>query len=301
VLADVLAFLRCPLCAGELCGEAALGTPQRLRARSAPRAWRPYDARSLSALVCPSGHHFDVARQGYVNLLVGRPPAGTETPDMIESRARVFAAGLLDGLTAAVVDAARAAEPGLVVDAGAGTGHYLAAVLDHLGGVGIALDIAKPAVRRAARAHPRLGAAVCDIWRGLPVADACTGLLLDVFAPRNPGEFHRVIHPDGLLVVVTPRPEHLTELVSGLGLLGIDPGKHERLDAGFTGLFRLERELAYAATARVGHADALDLARMGPSAFHTSATELAARVAELPAPVTVTLSARIGVYRRETH
>src|SRR5262249_30372752 len=140
MLADVLEFLRCPLCAGNLAGE--------------------------RRLICSSGHGFDVARQGYVNLLVGDPPAGTDTADMIQARLRVLAAGLLAGLTAAVVDAAGAARPGLIIDAGAGTGHHLAAALDNLGGVGLALDIAKPAVRRAARAHPRIGAAVCDVWRG---------------------------------------------------------------------------------------------------------------------------------------
>jgi 23S rRNA (guanine745-N1)-methyltransferase len=57
--------------------------------------------------------------------------------------------------------------PGLVVDVGAGTGHHLAAVLDALTAHhGVALDVAKAAARRAARAHPRAAAVVCDVWRG---------------------------------------------------------------------------------------------------------------------------------------
>ena len=85
--------------------------------------------------------------------------------------------------------------------------------------------MAKPAARRAARAHPRAGAAVCDVWRGLPLADACADVVLDVFAPRNGAEFRRVLRPGGRLVVVTPTPAHLAELVPLLGLIGVDPDK----------------------------------------------------------------------------
>jgi 23S rRNA (guanine745-N1)-methyltransferase len=61
--------------------------------------------------------------------------------------------------------------PGCVVDVGAGTGYYLAVVLERLTDrVGLALDVSKYALRRAARAHRRVGAVACDVWHGLPVA-----------------------------------------------------------------------------------------------------------------------------------
>jgi 23S rRNA (guanine745-N1)-methyltransferase len=52
---------------------------------------------------------------------------------------------------------------------------------------------------------------------GLPLADACADLMLDIFAPRNGAEFHRVLRPGGALLVVTPHPDHLAELVGPLG------------------------------------------------------------------------------------
>ena len=270
MLADVVAYLRCPLCRAELAGEAALR--------------------------CANGHSYDVARQGYVNLLVGAAPASADTEEMVAARAQVLAGGLFDGLTGAIADLVPRT-PKLIIEVGAGTGHYLAAVLGRADAPGLALDIAKPAVRRAARSHPRLGAAVCDIWRDLPVADACAGVVLDVFAPRNPGEFHRVLRPDGALVVAIPRPGHLAELVDRLGLLGMDPEKEERLATSLSGWFRLETEVFHREPLRVGRADALRLAAMGPSAFHLDVSALAQRVATLPDPITVTMDVRLGRYR----
>jgi 23S rRNA (guanine745-N1)-methyltransferase len=298
--------------------------PEVARHLRCPLCQCPFQA-SATTMRCDSGHHFDVARQGYVNLLVGRAPAGADTAEMVTARAELLAEGHFDFLTRALVkelveesaeesaeelveaplqapvDTASTAvptEPGLVVDVGAGTGHYLAAILDsrpdhH----GLALDVAKAAARRAARAHPRAGAAVCDIWRGLPIADHCADVVLDVFAPRNAAEFRRVLRPDGVLLVVTPRPEHLAELVRSLGLIGVDPDKDRRLDATFGDLFRLDRETALEKRLSLSHDMAARFVAMGPSAWHTDPEHLSARLADLPEPVTTTSSVSVRVYR----
>lgn len=141
----ILDRLRCPVC-GEPLAEATAGT--------------------TSALRCPRRHSFDIARQGYVNLLAGRAPHVGDSAEMVAARADFLAAGHYDLISAALSDAATeaASRPPtsgfgaypLVVDAGAGTGRYLGAVLAALpDAVGLALDVSKPALRRAARAHPR--------------------------------------------------------------------------------------------------------------------------------------------------
>lgn len=70
------------------------------------------------------------------------------------------------------------------------------------------------------------------MWQGLPVQDAAADVILDVFAPRSGQEFARVLRPGGVLVVVTPAPGHLAELVTALGMVGVDPAKPQRLAAG---------------------------------------------------------------------
>jgi 23S rRNA (guanine745-N1)-methyltransferase len=280
--ADVVPHLRCPVCAGPL---AAGGGP------------------GPAALRCARGHSFDVARQGYVHLS-GRAAHRGDTAGMVAARAEFLAAGHYDFLSTALADAALAdaaladaARP-LVVDAGAGTGHHLAAVLDAVpAAVGLAMDTSKPALRRAARAHPRAGAVLCDTWRRLPLADGAAAVVLNVFAPRNGAEFRRVLRPGGLLLVVIPEVDHLGELVAALGLLRVDPEKPARVAAGLGDGFVEDGRTVHRRTMKLSRADVLALVGMGPSAWHAEPDALADRVGRLPSATSVTASAVLVRYR----
>jgi 23S rRNA (guanine745-N1)-methyltransferase len=190
---------------------------------------------------------------------------------------------------------------GCILEVGAGTGYYLAAVLDRFPGrLGLALDISKFAARRAARAHERMAAVVCDAWDALPVADASASLILDIFAPRNAVEFRRVLRADGALLVVTPSPRHLEELVATLGLLKVDERKPERLERALAADFTLVDQRTYEERLRLSPADAGALAAMGPSAHHVRAEELVSGLAALDDVIDVTLSVVASTYAPRT-
>ncbi len=251
VIGDVSGLLTCPVCGRGFPLPPAAGPPP-------------------AALRCANGHSFDVARQGYVNLLPGGARPGTaDTAEMVTAREAFLSAGhyapLADGVAAlaaaawpraaappstvgppstvpfgSTISAITTSAPGAqtpagavippatrpcVLDAGAGPGYYLAAVLDEIRGrpggadaAGLAMDISARALRRAARARPGIGAVVWDIWRPFPVRDGAVSLILNVFAPRNGPEFRRVLRDDGGLIVVTPGPRHLA------GLAGLAAG-----------------------------------------------------------------------------
>lgn len=258
---------------------------------------------------CSAGHAFDIARQGYLSLLSGEAAHTGDTPEMVAARERFLGAGhfdrLADELASLLAErplARRAGRPGCLVDLGAGTGWYLARLLDAVpAAIGLALDVSKPALRRAAKTHPRLAAVACDVWRPLPLMDAVAAAVVNVFAPRNPAEMTRVLGPGGLAAIVTPRPAHLRELVAPLGLLGVDESKDERLagELASCGMsITARRELDW--TLALDRAGARDAAAMGPSAFHLSLAELDERVAALPQPleltaaVTITLATAAG-------
>ena len=255
------------------------------------------------ALRCPSRHSFDIARQGYASLLPGDAHTGTgDTAAMVAAREAFLGAGHYAPIAAALAADALAAAPAgdrCVVDLGAGTGHYLAAVLDALPEAhGIALDISKFALRRAARAHPRAGAVVCDAWRPLPLRDGVADLVLNVFAPRNGPEIRRVLRPGGTLLVVSPTPRHLAELVGALGLLGVDDRKPERLAATLGPHLEPAGSSEHTFPLLLDHAAVRTVVGMGPSAWHTDQDALAERIAALPDPVPVTASVTLSRFTR---
>lgn len=276
MLADVIDLLRCPHCEGAL--ELGEGTAR-----------------------CAEGHSFDVARQGYLNLLPGDARTGSaDTAAMVRARVEFLATGHYAPIADAVAYAAVEASPdGATIDLGAGTGYYLAAVLEQLPATqGLALDVSKHALRVAARAHPRIGAVGCDAWAGLPVRDAAAALAINVFAPRDPAELARVLAPGGSLVVVTPNRGHLAELVSAVGMLTVQERKRERLEGKLGTLFEAAGETAVERELVLDHADLVALVAMGPSARHLDEQQVAERVAALPDPLPVTLSVTVATYRR---
>lgn len=268
-------------------------------------------AGSDRSLRCATGHSFDIAKQGYITLLTGASTKMTgDTAAMLDARAAFQGAGhfapIADATVVAVAGDGSAGSSGpvpgvsaLVLEIGAGTGYYLARVLDALPHAhGIALDVAKPAGRRAARAHPRAAAVVADAWRGLPLRDDTVDAALSVFAPRNPGEVARVLSPRGRFVVVTPTDGHLAELIEPLGMVSVDPDKQDRLTATMSGHFELAERGAVEYPMTLTRAEIAHVVGMGPSAHHTDAVE--SRVAALPDAMEVTASVLVSTYRPTT-
>ncbi|WP_433298192.1 putative RNA methyltransferase [Actinoplanes sp. CA-030573] len=205
-----------------------------LRCPNCERALRRDDR----VLRCARGHSFDLARQGYADLTAGRLPHVGDTAAMIADRDTFLTRGHYDFIAEAL---ATFVPGGLVVDAGVGTGRYLARVLDRApAATGLGLDVSKPALRRAARAHPRAAAVLADVWRPLPIVDEAADAVLNVFAPRNGAEFRRILRPGGRLLVVTPAAGHLAELVDAYRLIGVDPEKDERVREALGEYFELE-------------------------------------------------------------
>src|SRR5215469_11029472 len=127
---------------------------------------------TAGALACRNGHSFDLAREGYVNLLLGRrrrPAAGGDSPSQLRHRALFLDAGHLGTLTTTIVrQIERSARgPQHVLDAGSGTGHHVARIAAKLPNsiISLGLDISKDAARQAARRWPTSAFAVADLGR----------------------------------------------------------------------------------------------------------------------------------------
>ncbi|MCW2636396.1 MAG: rrmA [Blastococcus sp.] len=276
LVADAVALLACPVCA-------------------APLTALP----DGTGLGCAVGHRFDRARHGQITLLPPghRPPSG-DSAEMVADRTAFLGAGHYAELTRALGDAVTdGPAPAALLDLGSGTGHHLAAVLDRLPhAVGVALDSSRYAARRAARAHPRAVAVVADTWARLPLLDGVLDRVLVVFAPRNGPEIARVLRPGGRLVVVTPAPDHLGELVGPLGLLRVDPDKAERTAGSLEPHLVPVASTSHREVMSLGRAAVETLVGMGPHARHLSRQGLAESLAAFPEPVEATLSVQITTY-----
>lgn len=275
MLNDVVDLLACPHCAQGLIQEA-------------------------TSLRCSNRHSFDIARQGYVSLLSGAGAVAVgDSADMVAARAAFLDAGHYAPLMEALAGhAQQVLHPGgTILDVGAGTGHYLRAILERRpDAVGLAVDASKVAARRAARAHPRIGSVLADTWQQLPLRDRCIEVAISVFAPRSTTELHRVLRADGVLLVLTPTARHLQELVGPLSLLQVDEHKSQRLAQSMDGLFAEHARSTLEFDISLNHRELQVLVGMGPSARHATAEVRAARIAALPQPMTVTVSVLLTVF-----
>ncbi len=260
-------------------------------------------ADEFTRLVSESGHSYDVAKQGYVTLAAGKGIGHEgDSLEMVNSRETFLSNGhfapfvesVSDAL-ADVVERVAGDEDPVILEAGAGTGYYLAHTLDLIQGArGVGLDVSVPAAKHLAKSHPRVGAVVADVWEQLPIRTGSIHALAVVFAPRNPAEFARVLVDGGEAVMLVADQGHLDELREPLGILGVEDGKIERLIAQSEGhlvpasdpqLIEFPMQLGRdAIAAQVG---------MSPSARHLDADVLRARLAELPEQMEVTARAQL--------
>ena len=257
----------------------------------------------FARLVSESGHSYDVAKQGYVTLAAGKGIGHEgDSLEMVNSRETFLSNGhfapfveaVSDALADVVERAAGDTDP-VIMEAGAGTGYYLAHTLDLIeGSRGVGLDVSVPAAKHLAKSHPRVGAVVADVWEQLPIRTSSVHALAVVFAPRNPAEFARVLADSGEAVMLVADTGHLDELREPLGILGVEDGKIERLIAQSEGhlapaadpeLIEFPMQLGRdAIAAQVG---------MSPSARHLDPAVLRDRLARLPEQMAVTARARL--------
>lgn len=225
-------------------------------------------ARDASA-ACANGHDFAVSSKGFLNLVPHQKPLRGYDEAFFTSRQRIVALGCYDAVREGVVQTldGLGAAP-VVVDAGCGEGSYAKAVAaEHARATVIGLDIAKDAIRVAARGGGPVRWLIADL-ANIPLADGCADVVLNVFTPANYGQFQRVLAPKGLLVKVIPAPLHMRELrelaggqLSEAGF--VDHGVAEHLGR----RMRIVSRERVTQTSDVPAEAVEDLVRMSPVAF----------------------------------
>ncbi len=167
--------------------------------------------------ICEKGHSFDIAKKGYVNLLMSQK--GSQHGDdktMISARADFLNRGFYNPLSEKICECIKAhcKDNPVILDAGCGECKYTADIFNSLEDKNpevIGVDISKEALGFAKRRTDKLNLAVASC-ADIPVEDNSADVLVNIFAPFMPEEFKRVIKPDGIIIRVYPLKKHLWEL-----------------------------------------------------------------------------------------
>jgi 23S rRNA (guanine745-N1)-methyltransferase len=254
---------------------------------------------------CAAGHSFDIASQGYANLLPVQQKRSLDPGDskeMVAARRRFLNAGHYQPIAAAVsraVLAERAADATIsCLDAGCGEGYYLRQLAAAPGAgqtlVLLGLDISKWAVLSAAKQDQRPNWIV-GTNAHLPVLPARLDRVLCMFGFPVYAEFARVLKAGGELLQVDAGPDHLRELREII-YPALKPERlaEQDIPAGFRSL---STESIRFSLSLDGQAQIADLLSMTPHLYRASA-EGRARAAALNTLV-VTVDVRLTRFGRQ--
>ncbi|MGP9566318.1 putative RNA methyltransferase [Halomonas sp. AOP5-B2-8] len=263
----------------------------------------------------PSKHSFDIAKQGYVNLLPVQQKRSSDPGDskaMVAARQRFLDAGyyrpIADAVSRAVLSQAKRQSirdtPFSCLDAGCGEGYYLrqlaSAAQDALPLALMGLDISKWAVLAAAKQDSRRGGEqehsqtpqsqwVVGSNAHLPVQSQTLDSVLCMFGFPVMGEFARVLKPGGMLLQIEAGPSHLRELREIIyPTLKPERSSESKVPEGF--IHHHTERLCYS-LALEGAEDISDLLAMTPHLYRASA-EGRARAGALEA-LAITVEVRL--------
>ncbi len=268
-------LFRCPICAAPL-----------------ERVERTY--------VCPDRHCYDIAKEGYVNLLPANKKHAKDPGDdkeMAAARTRFLDGGYYEPLRRELCQLAVECKPLALLDSGCGEGYYTAGVYTALKQAGIdarcaGVDLSRSALKKAARREKEVEFAVASVYH-LPAADHCVDVLLNCFSPLALEEFHRVLRPEGMYLYVVPGATHLWELKK---VLYDRPYENAEEETAYEG-FEYESILPVEFTMELDNSALQDLFRMTPYYWKTPKAG-SERLAALD-HLAVTASFRVHVFRRK--
>jgi 23S rRNA (guanine745-N1)-methyltransferase len=260
--------------------------------------------RNNNSWQCPQAHTYDIARQGYVNLLPvqnKRSKDPGDSKEMVLARQQFLAAGFYKPIADAICQAVRARTDAnsliSVLDAGCGEGYYLRELQQSGLPVRITgLDISKWAVIAAAKLDKTADWLVGSN-ANLPLLPSTQDVILCMFGFPVYAEFARVLKTGGLLIKIDAGPDHLLELREIIYPAIKPPGDNKaEAPLGFTALE--QRSLRYTINVS-GQEQIARLLTMTPHFYRTSA-EGRARAAALT-EIELTVDVRIEVMTCHDH
>ena len=163
--------------------------------------------------VCGKNHSYDIARQGYVNLLLNGSSHG-DSKEMVIARTEFLNHGYYACLQEALCALVEEFQPDCLVDLGCGEGYYTSKMALHAQNC-IGVDLSKDALKIAARSDSKSQYIVASIFH-LPIEENSADCITNIFAPTPIEEVKRILKQEGIYIRVTPHIKHLYEFKQAL-------------------------------------------------------------------------------------
>lgn len=165
---------------------------------------------------CERNHCFDIAKQGYVNLLQSQQSHLKRHGDdklMIKARYDFLNGGYYAPLMKTLCNTVDnyLQDKASIIDAGCGDCYYSSSISDRLSGRNFdiaAVDISKDAVIFAAKRKSSIKLAIASVF-SMPFADSGADAVLNIFSPFALDEYRRILKQGGFLFRVIPLENHL--------------------------------------------------------------------------------------------
>nr|WP_309138313.1 methyltransferase domain-containing protein [Parageobacillus sp. VR-IP] len=186
-----------------------------------PICLSPMGIVNSKSLVCSNNHTFDIAKQGYVNLMT-RPLATKYDKELFESRKIIAENGFFEPLHKMISEWIKnevrlEGDTVKILDTGCGEGSHLSSIKQKISFpsagevLGVGIDIAKEGILVAARNHSNMIWCVADLAHS-PFKDNTFDVILNILSPANYREFQRLLNGNGIVIKVIPRSDYLKEL-----------------------------------------------------------------------------------------
>lgn len=165
---------------------------------------------------CRNGHSFDIAKEGYVNLLSGKHKSGSligDNKEMAKSRRNFLEKGYYDFLAEKIADIIVSygrLNPN-VLDISCGEGYYTNLISRLSCANIIGFDISKEMIKLAAKKYRDNFFFVANN-ASIPIESESVDIGYQICAPFNAKEFSRILKKDGIIISVVPAKKHLWSL-----------------------------------------------------------------------------------------
>jgi 23S rRNA (guanine745-N1)-methyltransferase len=273
-----------------------------IKAFRCPHCESPFDVVGSKSLMCRNNHTFDLAKQGYVNLMT-RPSKSHYHKELFEARQKIMMESdlytLLHENVAKTIKeySDHPRTPLLIFDAGCGEGSHLQKILDQCRQIplqGIGLDISKDGIVMAAKNYKEPIWLVGDLAKS-PIADQSIHVILNILSPSNYKEFKRILVPNGLVIKVVPGPNYLIELREALfGDTKKGMAKNEETVELFKKHFHLKDAIPLCYTKGLTPIEFKNLVQMSPLSWNLTKSDMDVLMERDCSEITIDLKILIG-------